>query len=230
MATIGRCISAMVRAGDVRGRGERYRALMRVYLGLGANLGDAAATMAWGVARIGEIPGLRVRAVSPLYATAPWGVTEQPEFRNAALAADLRLRREVAPAAAALALLTELKTIEREAGRRSGRRWGPRELDIDLLVVGRHTIRVERPPETRSLDAASDPARAARLLEVPHRDLGERLFVLAPLADLAPRLVPPGWHETVETRRRAVAATEGAGAVRKVGDWDQAAGAWEVAT
>ena len=199
---------------------------MRVYLGLGANLGDAAATMAWGIDRLRDVAGLRVVGVSPLYATAPWGVTDQPEFRNAVVAADLREPVGVAPEAAALQLLAQLKTIEREAGRRAGRRWGPRELDIDLLLAGRHRISVERPVAGRSLDADVDPARAARLLEVPHRDLRERLFVLAPLADLAPRLVPPGWHETVETRRRAVAATEGEGQVRLIGAWDPAAACW----
>jgi 7,8-dihydro-6-hydroxymethylpterin-pyrophosphokinase len=77
--------------------------------------------------------------------------------------------------------------------------------------------------------AGTDAATAAKRLEVPHRDLGQRLFVLAPLADLAPRLVPPGWHETVETRRRAVAAAEPAGAVRIVGDWDATSRAWRAA-
>ena len=67
-------------------------------------------------------------------------------------------------------------------------------------------------------------SRPARLLDVPHRDLGERLFVLAPLADLAPRLVPPGWRHTVESRRRDVAATEPADAVRPVARWSQ--GRW----
>jgi len=76
------------------------------------------------------------------------------------------------------------------------------------------------------MDADTDPAKAARLLEVPHRDAGERLFVLAPLADLAPRLVPPGWHETVETRRRRRQAIEGPGAVRAVGTWDAARRRW----
>lgn len=199
---------------------------MRVYLGLGANLGDAAATMAWGIGRLRDVAGLRVVGVSPLYATAPWGVTDQPEFRNAVVAAERREPAGGAPETAALELLAQLKTIEREAGRRAGRRWGPRELDIDLLLAGRHRISVERPAAGRSLDAEVDPARAARLLEVPHRDLRERLFVLAPLADLAPRLVPPGWSETVQTRRRAVAATEGAGQVRLVGVWDPAAACW----
>ena len=128
--------------------------------------------------------------------------------------------------AAALAFLGRLKDVEREAGRRPGRRWGPRELDLDLLVFGRHRIRVERSPDARSLDADADPVKAARLLEVPHRDAGERLFVLAPLADVAPGLVPPGWRTTVERRRREVAATEPPDAVRLVGRWSPGLGRW----
>jgi 2-amino-4-hydroxy-6-hydroxymethyldihydropteridine diphosphokinase len=193
---------------------------VRAYLGLGANLGDPEATLAWAVGALAAAPGIRVRAVSPLYVTAPWGVTDQPDFRNAVVAIDVRL--------APLDLLVVLKDLEREAGRRAGRRWGPRELDLDVLVYGRHVIREERPADGRSLDAADDPAKATRLLEVPHRDLRERLFVLAPLADLAPRLVPPGWHETIETRRAAVASGEPDDVVRRVGTWDAAAGRWRL--
>jgi 2-amino-4-hydroxy-6-hydroxymethyldihydropteridine diphosphokinase len=193
---------------------------VRAYLGLGANLGDPEATLAWAVGALAAAPGIRVRAVSPLYVTAPWGVTDQPDFRNAVVAIDVRL--------APLDLLVVLKDLEREAGRRAGRRWGPRELDLDVLVYGRHVIREERPAAGRSLDAADDPAKATRLLEVPHRDLRERLFVLAPLADLAPRLVPPGWHETIATRRAGVAAGEPDDAVRRVGTWDAAAGRWRL--
>jgi 2-amino-4-hydroxy-6-hydroxymethyldihydropteridine diphosphokinase len=130
------------------------------------------------------------------------------------------------PAAAALALLAALKQLEREAGRRTGERWGPRELDLDLLVFGRHRIDVDRPQAARSVDVARDPRKASRRLEVPHRDAGERLFVLAPLADLAPRLVPPGWGVTVETRRRRVAAKEPPDAVRPVAHWDAGRAAW----
>jgi 2-amino-4-hydroxy-6-hydroxymethyldihydropteridine diphosphokinase len=197
---------------------------VRAYVGLGANVGDAPATLAWAVEALAGLPGARLRGVSPLYATAPWGVTDQPDFHNAVVALDVPAGTD--PAAGAIALLGELKMLERLAGRRRRGRWGPRELDLDLLVFGRHRIAVDRPPGARSIDAASDPTKAARRLEVPHRDAGERLFVLAPLADLAPRLVPPGWRETVETRRRKVAATEPADAVRLVKRWDAGRGAW----
>ena len=187
---------------------------VRAYIGLGANVGDAAGTLAWAVGALEDAPAVLVRGVSRLYATAPWGVTDQPDFRNAVVAADVRL--------APLDLLAALKSIERAAGRRQRRRWGPRELDLDLLVYGRHRVDVERSAEARSID----PAKAAKRLQVPHRDLGERLFVLAPLADLAPRLVPPGWSQTVETRRRQVAATEPPDSVRVVGAWDPLRRSW----
>jgi 2-amino-4-hydroxy-6-hydroxymethyldihydropteridine diphosphokinase len=180
--------------------------------------------LAWAVDALGRLPGVRVRAVSALYATTPWGVKDQPDFHNAAVALDVTGQDDAA--AAALDLLARLKALERDAGRRPGARWGPRELDLDLLVFGRHRIDVPRTPEARSNAAATDPTRAARRLQVPHRDAGERLFVLAPLADLAPGLVPPGWGHTVATRRREVAATEAPDAVRLVGRWHARRGTW----
>jgi 2-amino-4-hydroxy-6-hydroxymethyldihydropteridine diphosphokinase len=202
---------------------------IRVYLGLGANVGDPARTLADAVGSLDELRHVRVRGVSRLYATAPWGITDQPEFRNAVVAIDLDIG-DLEPTAAALDLLGRLKTLERQAGRRRRVRWGPRELDIDLLVFGRHRISVERPTEAGSIDAAVDPAKAFKRLEVPHRDFGERLFVLAPLADIAAHLVPPGWAETVATRARAVAASEPPGSVRVVGDWDPVRRSWRRAS
>jgi 2-amino-4-hydroxy-6-hydroxymethyldihydropteridine diphosphokinase len=129
---------------------------------------------------------------------------------------------EPEPVGAAVALLVELKRLERAFGRRPRERWGPRELDLDLLVFGRHRIGVERPAAGVSVDLGRDPSKAGRLLVVPHPEAEERLFVLAPLADLAPGLVPPGWRATVETARRRRVAIEGADAVRPVAGWDGA--------
>jgi 2-amino-4-hydroxy-6-hydroxymethyldihydropteridine diphosphokinase len=191
---------------------------VRAYVGLGANLGDAEATIAAAIHALAALPGARLRDVSRLYATAPVGVADQPEFRNAAVAIDVPAGPD--PATGATTLLVALKGLERAFGRRERDRWGPREVDLDLLVFGRESIAVERPLEARS----ADPAKPTDLV-VPHRLAGERLFVLAPLADLAPGLVPPGWHETVETARQRREAVEGPAAVRPVGRWNSRA--WE---
>lgn len=197
---------------------------VRAYIGLGANVGDAEATLAEAVAALAALPGVTLRGVSRLYATDPVGVTDQPEFRNAVAALDVPAGPD--PDTGALDLLTRLKDLERAFGRRKRRRWGPRELDLDLLVFGRSRIVVERPPEARSLDAEADPAKASKLLEVPHASAATRLFVLAPLADLAARLVPPGWGMTVESARRRQERAEGPGAVRVIGRWDERTGRW----
>jgi 2-amino-4-hydroxy-6-hydroxymethyldihydropteridine diphosphokinase len=188
---------------------------VRAYVGLGANVGDAEATLAAAVHALGALPGVRLRGVSRLYATTPVGVTDQPEFRNAVVVLDAPAGPD--PATGALALLSALKGIERSFGRRERERWGPREVDLDLLVFGRHRVAAGRPPADRS----EDPAKASLPLVVPHAEAGNRLFVLAPLADLAPGLVPPGWTAavgTVAARRRAI---EGPEAVRAVAAWDR---------
>lgn len=150
--------------------------------------------------------------MSRLYATEPVGVARQPEFRNAVAALEVPAGRD--PDSGALALLLALKGLERAFGRQERERWGPRELDLDLLVFGRHRVAVERPADARS----ADPAKATDLV-VPHRLAGQRLFVLAPLADVAAGLVPPGWHETVETARRRREREEGPAAARPIARW-----------
>jgi 2-amino-4-hydroxy-6-hydroxymethyldihydropteridine diphosphokinase len=190
---------------------------VRAYIGLGANVGDARRTLTDAVASLAALPGARIRGVSRLYRTRPVGVTDQPDFLNAVVALDVPAG--ATPAAGATALLVSLKALERDFGRRTRRRWGQRELDLDLLVFGRARIAVERPPEGAPLSADVDPGAAARLLEVPHPSMADRLFVLAPLADLAPHLVPPGWHESVATAARRRVAVEGADAVRPAGTW-----------
>jgi 2-amino-4-hydroxy-6-hydroxymethyldihydropteridine diphosphokinase len=197
---------------------------VRTYIGLGANMGDARATLTDALAALEDIPGAAVRGVSPLYRTAPVGVTDQPDFLNAVVALDAPAT--ASPEHGAIGLLVALKDIERGAGRQRRRRWGPRELDLDLLLYGSTAIAVERPPEGRPLHGLGDPAAAGRLLEVPHPEMRERLFVLAPLADLAPDLVPPGWPESVEAARRRRAEAEGPDAVARVALWSDAERAW----
>lgn len=174
---------------------------VRAYVGLGANVGDARQTLERAVRGLAALPGARLRGVSRLYASKPVGVTDQPDFLNAAISLDVPAGPD--PETGGLALLAALKQLELALGRRPRDRWGPREIDLDLLIFGRHRLRVERPD--------------GRWLEVPHPLARERLFVLAPLSDLAPGLRPPGWGESVETALSRREAVEGVDAVREIG-------------
>jgi 2-amino-4-hydroxy-6-hydroxymethyldihydropteridine diphosphokinase len=196
------------------------RRVVRAYVGLGANVGPAAETLARGVHALAALPRVRLREVSRLYATEPWGVVDQPEFRNAVTALDVYAGGD--GTAGAGDLLVALKDIERAFGRQRRDRWGPREIDLDLLVFGRSSVSTDRPPGGRS----DDPAKAAVPLIVPHPLIGERLFVLEPLADLAPGLVPPGWAETVRTARDRRRAIDGPTAARAIAAWSAEAGHW----
>ncbi len=189
-------------------------AQVRAYVGLGANVGDAAATLAAAVHALGALPGATVAGVSRLYATAPVGVVDQPEFRNAVVALDVPGGDD--PATGGSALLVALKSLEHAFGRQERERWGPREVDLDLLLFGDARIGIERPEAGRS----ADPAKAGLPLIVPHVEARNRLFVLAPLADLAPDLVPPGWDETVAEAAARRSTDEGPGAVRVIAVWD----------
>lgn len=131
-----------------------------VYISLGSNLGDREATIREAIA---ALPG--VTAVSELRETEPVGVVDQPRFLNGAA----RLETELA----ARQLLDALLAIERGLGRERRERWGPRTIDLDLLLYGNETV--------------DEPG-----LTVPHPRLHERRFALEPLADLDPELVVPG--------------------------------------
>ena len=193
---------------------------VRAYIGLGANVGDARRTLTHAVAALGALPGARLRGVSRLYRTRPVGVTDQPDFLNAVVSLDVRAGPD--PPTGATTLLVALKALEREFGRRQRRRWGPRELDLDLLIFGRAQLSIERPLTGASPSASLDAGAAAHLLEVPHPSMRDRLFVLAPLSDLAPRLVPPGWRTTIRAGRTIAEQTEGPRAVEAIGRWDAA--------
>jgi len=137
-------------------------------IGLGGNLGDVASTIELALAALGALPDTRVLRRSRLYRTPAWGMTAQPDFINSAAVLSTKLSADV--------LLAELLRIEREAGRNRGvdqQRWGPRSLDLDLLLYG-------------------DAVIAHPGLRVPHPHLHERAFVLVPLAEIAPDAHVPG--------------------------------------
>lgn len=190
-------------------------------IGLGANVGAAEHALGHAVAALEALPDAALSGVSRLYRTRPVGPVQQAEFLNAVVA--LRVRRGPSPELGAMALLVALKGIEQAMGRQERQRWGPREIDLDLLLFGSHQLRVEREAGARS----EDPARAGvQWLEVPHPAARERLFVLAPLADLVPDLRPPGWGLTVSEARDRARTVEGPDAVRAVGAWDAGRGTW----
>ena len=130
-------------------------------LGLGGNIGDVPAAFVDALSRLADAPGVRLARISSVYRTPPWGKLDQPAFLNMAALVETTL-----PARALLALCLD---IERALGRRRLERWGPRTLDIDILTWGE--ARIDEPD-----------------LEIPHPRLAERAFVLAPLAEIAPRL------------------------------------------
>lgn len=138
-------------------------------VGLGGNQGDVASTLGQAMRALGELPSTRLLARSRAYRSPAWGLTDQPDFINAAVLLETGLD--------APALLDALLRIERAHGRdrdtAGALRWGPRPLDLDLLVHG---------------DAVID----APGLVVPHPHLHERAFVLVPLAEIAPDLHVPG--------------------------------------
>jgi 2-amino-4-hydroxy-6-hydroxymethyldihydropteridine diphosphokinase len=139
---------------------------MRAFIGVGANLGNRAETIARAVELLGEQDGVEVVAVSTLRDTDPVGVVEQPRFLNGAVAVETELPPPE--------LLERLLDVELALGRtREGPRFGPRTIDLDLLVYG-------------------DVELAEPGLTVPHPRLAERRFVLEPLAELDSELVVPG--------------------------------------
>lgn len=144
-----------------------------IYLGLGSNRGDRLANLQAASAALA--PAVRVLRHSAVYETEPWGYMEQARFLNMALEAET----ELAPAA----LLQHIKQVEQQVGRVASFRYGPREIDIDILLYA--DLQLE-------LGAAED------ILQIPHPRLAERAFVLVPLAELAPELPVPGSGRTVQ--------------------------------
>ncbi len=149
-----------------------------VHLGLGSNVGDRLLMLRRAVTSLEGRDGVRVIRVSSVYETAPWGLIEQPDFYNIAV--------EIETTLAPLELLKAVKMVEKRLGRLPGVHWGPRTIDIDLILWGALTM--DTP-----------------LLTLPHKRFRERAFVLTPLAELDPDVVDPETGETVTALLRKLA-------------------------
>jgi len=148
---------------------------IRCYVGLGSNLGDRVENLRRAVALLGEMPGTRVIRTSAVYETAPWGYVDQPAFLNAVAELETTL--------GAIQLVSVLQSIELALGRTRTFRWGPREIDLDLLLYGESMM-------------------ARRGLSVPHTSMAERAFVLAPLAELRPDYRAPNGESVARLLER----------------------------
>lgn len=148
---------------------------MPAYVGVGSNVGDPVAQVRAAYAALGRLPSTRLVSTSHLYRTRPYGPVAQDDFVNAVAG----LLTQLPPAE----LLGGLRRIEADQGRVRAERWGPRTLDLDLLVYGSQRIDTDE-------------------LKVPHPGIAERGFVLRPLADVAPRLEVPALGSVAELLAR----------------------------
>ena len=133
--------------------------MTRAVLGLGGNIGDSRKLIGVAIDSLAASPDIKVEAVSPLYLTPPWGKVDQAAFLNAAVAIETNL--------APRALLQTVLGIERQLGRERKELWGPRKIDIDILIFD--GVEVDEPG-----------------LQIPHPQLPRRAFALVPLVDVMP--------------------------------------------
>ncbi len=152
------------------------------YLGLGTNLEDREANLGKAVELLSAESGLRLLRCSRIYETEPWGVADQPAFLNSVA--------EVATTLGPERLLDVCKAVEDRMGRRPGIRWGPRLIDVDILLYGNLVVRLPH-------------------LEIPHPRLHLRAFALVPLAELAATAVHPAMAKTIGELAGAVEGSQG---------------------
>ena len=141
-----------------------------VYIGFGSNIGDRLTHIQNAIDALSKTEGITLQKISSIYKTAPVGYEAQAHFLNGVAA----IQTDLSP----LSLLHTLKDIETAIGRKHRVRWGPREIDLDILIYGDLCLQTEK-------------------LVIPHPEMHLRRFVLAPLAEIAPDLVHPVFQETI---------------------------------
>ncbi len=154
------------------------------YLGLGSNLGNRQENLAQAVKGLGSGPDVSVLRTSGIYETAPWGLTGQPHFLNMVAEISTHLSPHL--------LLDRVKELEKESGRQPSPRFGPRLIDVDILLYGNCVV--------------DEPD-----LKIPHASLHLRAFALVPLAELAPKAVHPVLGSTIAQLADQVDGLEGVG-------------------
>ena len=156
----------------------------KAYLGLGSNMGDREASLNAAVTRLAGDPSTTILKSSSIYETAPWGFTDQPDFLNCVLEIETRLSPQ--------ALLVQAKEVEQEIGRQPSRQYGPRLIDVDILLYGSETLHLADPD-----------------LQIPHPRMEQRAFVLIPLAELAGELTHPTLYRTISEIAGKIEGREG---------------------
>ncbi|MGT2757117.1 2-amino-4-hydroxy-6-hydroxymethyldihydropteridine diphosphokinase [Streptococcus ovuberis] len=138
--------------------------MSQVFLSLGSNMGNRASYLDQAVQGLKQLPATQLLAISPIYETNAWGKTDQADFLNLCLAIDTDLSPQD--------LLHHTQALELSLGRERHEHWGPRTVDIDILLYGQDVVQEEN-------------------LTLPHPLMQERAFVLVPLADIAPTIQHP---------------------------------------